>query len=213
MLTNCFGDKIFIHPNLKSLGGFSFFFFFFWAFVLRSGPCSNVVVVGELNCFREVKFPLNSWTDIITLWISLKICDVLTFKTTYIKSAGFLKNKLSLILFLCLLRCSFTSDTQRIFVVLQFVHLMIQKWLNLVKEWGKYWKVLDGRYVFNDGTIVLPCNKFFWSKSLQVWTQMKLINNFVLVTQPIKIRKVITYGWENQKWSPKRPIIHENKKI
>jgi hypothetical protein len=43
-------------------------------------------------------------------------------------------SKLSLTLFLCFLRCSFTSDAQRTFIALQFVGAMTQKLLNLVKE-------------------------------------------------------------------------------
>ncbi len=49
--------------------------------------------------------------------------------------------------FLC---CSFTFDNQRIFVTLQFAHPMTPKSLNLAKELGEYWKVLDDKYVFND---------------------------------------------------------------
>jgi hypothetical protein len=46
----------------------------------------------------------------------------------------FFKGKLSLILLLCFLRCSFTSDVQRTFVTFQFAHPMTQKLLNLIKE-------------------------------------------------------------------------------
>ncbi len=52
-------------------------------------------------------------------------------------------SKLPLICFLYFLFCSFPSHTQIFFfVALQFAHPMIQKLLNLVKEWEKYWKVL-----------------------------------------------------------------------
>jgi hypothetical protein len=50
---------------------------------------------------------------------------------------------LSLILFLCFLHCSFTSDTQRSFIALQFVHTMSQKSLNLAKELGKLLKIVQ----------------------------------------------------------------------
>jgi hypothetical protein len=46
-------------------------------------------------------------------------------------------SKLSLILFLCFLHCSFTPKAQRSFVALQFACPMTQNLLNLVKEWGK----------------------------------------------------------------------------
>jgi hypothetical protein len=36
------------------------------------------------------------------------------------------------------------------FVTLQFVRPMAQKSLNFIKEWGKYWKVFDNIYVFDD---------------------------------------------------------------
>jgi hypothetical protein len=49
-------------------------------------------------------------------------------------------SKLLLILFLCFLHCSSTSKTQRTFVTLQFVAPTTQKFFNLVKEWGKYWR-------------------------------------------------------------------------
>jgi hypothetical protein len=32
---------------------------------------------------------------------------------------------------------------------------MTQKVLNMVKEWVKYWKVFDDRYVFTDGQFYL----------------------------------------------------------
>jgi hypothetical protein len=44
----------------------------------------------------------------------------------------------------------YSSDAQRTFVTLQFVHPMTLKSLNLAKEWGKYWKVFDDKYVFSD---------------------------------------------------------------
>jgi hypothetical protein len=44
------------------------------------------------------------------------------------------ESKLSLILFLCFLHCSFTSDTERTFETLQFAHPMTQKSLDLIKE-------------------------------------------------------------------------------
>ncbi len=50
-------------------------------------------------------------------------------------------SKLSLILFLCFLSCSFTSDIERTFVALQFAHAMTQKSPNSIKEWGNHWKV------------------------------------------------------------------------
>jgi hypothetical protein len=59
-------------------------------------------------------------------------------------------SKLSLILFLCFLGCSFTADTQTLSVDLQFVHPMTHKSLNLVEEWKKYWKVLNDKYKFGD---------------------------------------------------------------
>jgi hypothetical protein len=62
-------------------------------------------------------------------------------------------SKLSLILFQCFLCCSFTFDIKFFFGTLQFVHPMTQ--LNLAKELGKYWKVFDGKYVFNDGPFYL----------------------------------------------------------
>jgi hypothetical protein len=48
-------------------------------------------------------------------------------------------------------RCSFTSDdVQRWFVAFQFAHPMTQKWLNLAKELGKYWKMFSDRYMLGD---------------------------------------------------------------
>jgi hypothetical protein len=38
---------------------------------------------------------------------------------------------------------SFSSDVQETFVGIQFASSIIQKSLNLVKEWEKYWKLLD----------------------------------------------------------------------
>lgn len=64
-------------------------------------------------------------------------------------------SKLSLILFQCFLCCSFTFDVIFFFVTLQFVHPTTQKSLNLAKELAKYWKVFDGKYVFNDGPFYL----------------------------------------------------------
>jgi hypothetical protein len=51
------------------------------------------------------------------------------------KKKKFQKNfsKLLLILFLCFLHCSFTSNTQRTFVTLQFAAPTTQKFFNLVK--------------------------------------------------------------------------------
>jgi hypothetical protein len=48
------------------------------------------------------------------------------------------------------LHCSFTSDAQRTFVALQFARPMTQKWLNLAKELGKYWKMFNDRYMLGD---------------------------------------------------------------
>jgi hypothetical protein len=62
-------------------------------------------------------------------------------------------SKLSLTLFLCFLRCSFTSDAERTFIALQFGGAMTQKLLNLVKEWQKYWKMFDDKYMFSDATL------------------------------------------------------------
>jgi len=36
-----------------------------------------------------------------------------------------------------------------------FAHLMTQKSLNLVEEWGNYGKVFDERYVFGDERVLL----------------------------------------------------------
>jgi hypothetical protein len=47
-------------------------------------------------------------------------------------------------------RCSFTSDVQRSFVAFQFARPMTQKWLNLAKELGKYWKMFSDRYMLGD---------------------------------------------------------------
>ncbi len=43
-------------------------------------------------------------------------------------------SKLLVILSLCSLHCSFTSDAQRTFVTLQSAHPMTQKLFNLIKE-------------------------------------------------------------------------------
>jgi hypothetical protein len=51
----------------------------------------------------------------------------------------------------CFLHCSFTSKAPRTFVTLQFAGPMIQKLLNLVKEWGKYWTIFNDKYIFSDG--------------------------------------------------------------
>jgi hypothetical protein len=60
-------------------------------------------------------------------------------------------SKPSLILFLYFfLCCSFMSDAQRTFLTLQFAHSMTQKSLNLIKERGKYWKMFDDMYMFDD---------------------------------------------------------------
>jgi hypothetical protein len=57
-------------------------------------------------------------------------------------------NKLSFILFLCFLHCAFTSDFQRTFAILQFVHPITQQELNLVKGWEenieKCWMIGTG---------------------------------------------------------------------
>ncbi len=78
-------------------------------------------------------------------------------------------SKLSLILFLCFLGCSFIFEVERTFVGLQFVCPVTPKLLNLVKEWEKYWKVFDHRYVFSDGGFYIKraspkwlTNKFDW---------------------------------------------------
>jgi len=88
-------------------------------------------------------------------------------------------SKLSLILFLCLLRCSFTSETQRKFVTLQFAHPMTQKSLNLIKQWVKYWKMFRDNYMFDDGRFYLSpyplykfgtistCCDFGWGKEVE----------------------------------------------
>jgi hypothetical protein len=60
-------------------------------------------------------------------------------------------SKLLLILFLCFLHCSSTSNTQRTFVTLQFAAPTTQKFFNLLKEWGKYWTILTDKYIFSDG--------------------------------------------------------------
>jgi hypothetical protein len=59
-------------------------------------------------------------------------------------------SKLWLVLFLCFLCYSFTSDTQRTLVSLQVAHPMTQKSLNSIKVWLKYWEVFGNRYVFDD---------------------------------------------------------------
>jgi hypothetical protein len=46
--------------------------------------------------------------------------------------------------------CSFTFDAQRTFVALQLACPMKQKWLNLAKELGKYWKMFNDRYMLGD---------------------------------------------------------------
>jgi hypothetical protein len=77
-------------------------------------------------------------------WNQRGVCLELFFQKKF--------NKLPLILFLCVLCVSsFTSDAKRTFVALQFVCPITQNPLNLVKEWGKYWKVFDERYLFGDG--------------------------------------------------------------
>jgi hypothetical protein len=73
-------------------------------------------------------------------------------------------SKLWLVLVLCFLCYSFTSDTQRTFVSLQVVHPMTQKSLNSIKVWLKYWEVFDNRYVFDDrhtypSTEVTTCSR------------------------------------------------------
>jgi hypothetical protein len=54
-------------------------------------------------------------------------------------------------LILSFLGFSFTFDAQRTFAALQFARPMTQKLLNLVKEWGKHWKVVGDMYMFGDG--------------------------------------------------------------
>jgi hypothetical protein len=49
--------------------------------------------------------------------------------------------------FCVFLHCSFPSETDRTFVASSLC--MTQ--LNLVKEWPKYWKVFNDRYMFGDG--------------------------------------------------------------
>jgi hypothetical protein len=89
-----------------------------------------------------------------------------------------LNPKLSFILVLCLLCCSFTYDTQRTFIAFQFVHQMTkkQKSLNLVKEWGyiKKCSMMIGTFLLmSDFTIYQAytslnqspsscCFDFFW---------------------------------------------------
>jgi hypothetical protein len=55
----------------------------------------------------------------------------------------------------CFMCCSFTCDTERTFVSLQFACPLTQNSFNLVKEWGKYWKVFDDRYLFGDDDCTL----------------------------------------------------------
>jgi hypothetical protein len=62
--------------------------------------------------------------------------------------------KLLFILFLCFLLCSFTFNTQSIFVTVQFAGPMTQKLLNLVKEWGKYWTIFNDKYISSDGAVL-----------------------------------------------------------
>jgi hypothetical protein len=59
----------------------------------------------------------------------------------------FFWSKLSFIIFSCFMLSSFIFKVEFFFVALQFAYQMTQKSLNLVKEWGKYWKVFgDGRF-------------------------------------------------------------------
>jgi hypothetical protein len=60
------------------------------------------------------------------------------------------RSKLSFVLPLCFLSYSFTSDSQRTFVTLQFAHPMTQKSLNLIKEREIYFKTFDDKYMFGD---------------------------------------------------------------
>jgi hypothetical protein len=53
--------------------------------------------------------------------------------------------KLSFIIFFLFSLLILISKVQRTFVTLQFVCPMTQELFNLVKEWGKYWKMFcDG---------------------------------------------------------------------
>ncbi len=63
----------------------------------------------------------------------------------------------------------FTSDTQKNICSLQFGCSIIKKQLNLVKEWGKYWKLFDDKYMFGDGWFNLTSLFFF----LRNFTQMQ----------------------------------------
>jgi hypothetical protein len=52
------------------------------------------------------------------------------------------------------------------FVTLQFVRPMAQKSLNFIKEWGKYWKVFDNIYVFDDKQFyIFFCNPIHKTES------------------------------------------------
>jgi hypothetical protein len=48
-----------------------------------------------------------------------------------------------------------TSEAQRTFVALQFKHPVTQKSLNLAKKLGKYWKMFNDKYMFDDGLFYL----------------------------------------------------------
>jgi len=78
-------------------------------------------------------------------------------------------SKLSSIFFLCFLHCPFTSDFQRTCATLQFVHPITQQQLNLVKEWGKYWKILDERYMLSDGRFYSTCDHSSLMEKAKLW--------------------------------------------
>jgi hypothetical protein len=89
--------------------------------------------------------------------------------------------KLSFILFLC---CSFTSNAQKTFVALHFVCPMMEKWLNLANELGKYWNVFDDKYMFGDGLwpwgielcnfTICCCQTHFWHFHIVVFSLCKI---------------------------------------
>jgi hypothetical protein len=87
-------------------------------------------------------------------WNQRGVCLELFFQKKF--------NKLPLILFLCVLCVApLHLMLKRTFVALQFVCPITQNPLNLVKEWGKYWKVFDERYLFGDGWIVITSSKVY----------------------------------------------------
>ncbi len=67
----------------------------------------------------------------------------------------------------------FTSDTWKTFLASNACP-MIQKQLNLVKEWGKYWKLFDDKHMFGDGWFNLTSlSSFFWEISHKCKQQQK----------------------------------------